>query len=91
MATNKRIDWVVNGKRYDRVSSTHILNREHQSFLRGRKQLTMYLSPNGQFFIVNEDDGTIKLIGRSQAISWLEKFNAPSAAYRSAGIDIKDG
>ena len=53
--------------------------------------MTFFLSPHGQFFFVDEDDGTIELINKRKMTEWLEKFNAPSAAYRAAGIELQDG
>ena len=88
---HKRLDWVVDGKRYDRVSSTKIHYGETSRFLWGTRCRTSYLSPRGQFFFVDEDDGTIELIDEEEMIDWLEDVNAPSAAYRVAGFKLQDG
>ena len=88
---HERLDWVVKGRQFHRVSSTEIFHGEYQQFLRGTKSMTFFLSPHGQFFFVDEDDGTIELINKRKMTEWLEKFNAPSAAYRSAGIELQDG
>ena len=88
---HERLDWVVDGKRYDRVSSTKVYYGEKSRFLWGTMRTTLYLSPNDQFFFVDEDDGNIELIDEDEAIDWLEDVNAPSAAYRAAGIELQDG
>ena len=82
------------GKQYDTetaklIFKTHIQTRVSKWVEHPGTEEGLYRSPLGKLFLANEEG--IELKEANEAQDWLDKHDAPTSAYRDAGITPEKG
>lgn len=82
--------WVRDGRRYSTDTATEIFSSRVDDQYYGLYWATLYRSPGGRFFAVEQESMT--LFDETEDIRrWLERYDAPEDAYAECGIEIVEG
>lgn len=89
------MEFVRDGKTYNTATATKLHSAGQTSILLTKSIETLYISPQGQPFMVTEypdsDRVEATLLTQEKALSWLDENNAPVSAYNGLGVEVTEG
>ena len=84
--------WVRDGKVYDTGTAKQILTVGVVNlFSAETSNLTLYRSPRGTPFVVNESTNGIEILSEETLHRWLEEHDASPEAYEALGFSLEVG
>ena len=84
--------WVRDGKVYDTGTAKEILTVSVVNLFSAKtSSLTLYRSPKGTPFVVNESTNSIEILSEETLYRWLEEHDATPDAYEGLGFSLEEG